>query len=194
MKAFDYGLSTHKGTRKDFGLPDSNPFKLPMKEYRGEVPIPSGLVVSADDSICGTLGDLLLRCCVAPVFAETVREAAREIAEGNVSFVICEDKLRDGSYTDLLHVQDAKGLSVPLIVVSTSGDWPEYFQAVDRGAYDFLAYPLIPGELERIIGNFLRYPHPNGPVPSRLGPDHQNGGIDVGLAASPKLTLPGRRD
>jgi DNA-binding NtrC family response regulator len=178
MKAFDYGLSTHKGTRKDFGLPDSNPFKLPMKEYCGEVPIPSGLVVSADDFICGTLGDLLLRCCVAPVFAETVREAAREIADGNVSFVICEDKLHDGSYADLLQVQDAKGCSVSLIVVSRSGDWPEYLQAVDRGAYDFLAYPLIPGELERIIGNFLRYPHPNGPVPSRLGPDHQNGGID----------------
>jgi len=178
MKAFDHGLSTHKGTGRNFGLPESNPFKLPVKEFRGEVPIPSGLVVSADDSICRTLGDVLLRCCVTPVFAETVREAAREIAEGNVSLVICEETLRDGSYAELLRVQDAKGRSVPLIVVSTSGDWPEYFQAVDRGVYDFLAYPLLPGELERIIGDFLRYPRPTRPIPIRPGSGQQNHGLD----------------
>jgi DNA-binding NtrC family response regulator len=161
------GLSTHKGTRGDFGLPVSNACKLSISEHRTELPIPSGLVVSADDSICATLGEVLLRRCVVPVFAETVREAARDLTEGKLRFVICQDTLRDGSYANLLHVQRTMGGSLPLIVISPSGDWPEYFQAVDDGAYDFLAYPLIPGELERIIGNFL-CSAPNEPTSTRL--------------------------
>ena len=160
---FDHGLSTRKGTRGDFGSPQSKASKLAVSEQYSEVAIPNGLVVSADDSVCVTLGEILLRCCVVPVFAGTVREAAQDLTEGKLRLVICQDTLRDGSYADLLRMQRTMGGSLPFIVISRSGDWPEYFQAVDDGAYDFLAYPLIPGELERIIGNFL-CPMPNEPT------------------------------
>jgi DNA-binding NtrC family response regulator len=174
---FDHGLSTHKGTRGDFSLSDSNACKLAVSEHHAELPIPSGLVVSADDSICATLGEILLRCCVVPVFAETVREAAQDLTDGKPHFVICQDTLRDGSYADLLRMQLTMGVSLPFIVISLSGDWPEYFQAVDDGAYDFLAYPLIPGELERIIGNF-RCSVPNEPTSTRL--QHGRGNHCIG--------------
>src|SRR3974377_133389 len=95
---------------------------------------------------------------VALVFASTIREAVLDIAKRDRSFALCQDALRDGGYEDLLRIRDAFGSSLPLIVISRTGDWPDYFRAIDQGAYDFLAYPLIPGDLQRIIRNLLGDP------------------------------------
>jgi len=132
--------------------PEAYPALLPRSR---EGAIPAGLVVSGDNSIRYALAETLLLCGVAPMFATSVEQAIGDIVTGQHSFILCQDTLRDGKYEDLLHVQRAVRCSLPLIVISPTGDWPEYFQAVDRGAYDFLAYPLIPGELQRIIRNFL---------------------------------------
>lgn len=115
--------------------------------------IPNGLVVSPDDSIRGTLGETLLLCGIAPAFASTVGQAAPLIASGNLCVVLTQDTLPDGKYSTLLSLQRALGRLAPLIVLSKTGDWPEYFAAVDLGAHDFLAYPLVPGELQRTIRN-----------------------------------------
>jgi len=49
------------------------------------------------------------------------------------------------------------GLSAGLATLSSSisrtGDWPEYLAAIRSGAFDYLAYPPAPGELQRIIRN-----------------------------------------
>ena len=63
--------------------------------------------------------------------------------------------LPDGRYSDLLQLQQQSAYNTPVIVVSRTGDWEEYFEALERGAHDFLAYPLIPGELQRILKAFL---------------------------------------
>lgn len=44
---------------------------------------------------------------------------------------------------------------VPVIVVSQTGDWPEYLTAMSGGAFDFLAYPPIAGDLQQTIQNAL---------------------------------------
>jgi len=41
-------------------------------------------------------------------------------------------------------------------VFSRTGDWPEYLTAIWAGVFDYLAYPPISGELERIIQNAFR--------------------------------------
>jgi DNA-binding NtrC family response regulator len=45
---------------------------------------------------------------------------------------------------------------VPVIVVSRTGDWSEYLTAVRGGIFDYLAYPPIPRELQRVIQNAFR--------------------------------------
>jgi len=42
---------------------------------------------------------------------------------------------------------------VPVIVVSRTGDWPEYLTAIRNGVFDSVAYPPVPGELQRIMRN-----------------------------------------
>ena len=161
MNAFDHGTLSIELTvaQRDPGLRDPDAFPVFLTQRHDDVSIPHGLVVCGDQSIRGALSEVLFHCGVAPVFASTVREAALDIAKRDRSFALCQDALRDGSYEDLLRIRDAFGSSLPLIVISRTGDWPDYFRAIDQGAYDFLAYPLIPGELQRIIRNLLGDPY-----------------------------------
>ena len=161
MNAFDHGTLSIELTvaQRDPGLRDPDAFPVFLTQRHDDASIPDGLVVSRDQSIRSALSEVLLHCGVAPVFAGTVREAVLDIAKRDRSFALCQDALRDGSYEDLLRIRDAFGSSLPLIVISRTGEWPDYFRAIDQGAYDFLAYPLIPGELQRIIRNLLGDPY-----------------------------------
>jgi len=166
MNAFEQSLTAieRKVAGSDLRLCDAETFPGSLRQSPGERSIPHGLLVCREQSIRSALSEALLHCGVAPVLATTVKEAALDIAKRDRRFAVCQDALRDGSYEDLLRIRDAFGSSLPLIVVSRTGDWPDYFRAIDRGAYDLLAYPLIPGELQRIICNLLGDPCPGQPA------------------------------
>lgn len=132
---------------------DSFPALLPQDDPG--VDIPNGLVISADDRIRCTLGETLLLCGVAPAFATSIADSRKHLATGNHQVVLCQDLLPDGKYSDVLHLTRRANSSAPVIVVSPTGDWEDYFAAIDRGAHDFLAYPLIRGELQRIIRHYF---------------------------------------
>jgi len=133
----------------------SSPVLL-LRRDRRQVPVPYGLLVTGDDSIRRTLGETLLLCGAVPVLATTIEHAAHHVRSGNLRFGICQDRLPDGKYEDLLLLSHAAGNSFPWIVISRTGDWPDYLAATELGAYDFLAYPLIYGELTRIIRRLLQ--------------------------------------
>ena|SRR5215469_1510355 len=160
MNAFDESPMTveRQVAGSDLRPCDAETFPGSLRQSPGEGSIPHGLVVCRDQSIRSALSEALLDCGVAPAFATTLKEAVLDIAKSERSFIVCQDVLRDGRHEDLLRIRDAFGSSVPLIVVSRTGDWPDYFRAIDRGAYDFLAYPLIPGELQRIIRHLFDDP------------------------------------
>jgi len=123
---------------------------------RGRFVVPSGLVVTPDYNMRGNIGEALLLCGMAPVFSASIADAAFHLATSSISFIVCQHRLPDGSYDELLSISRASATPPPLVVISTTGDWPDYFEAIDRGAYDFLAYPLIPGELQRIVSAYLK--------------------------------------
>jgi len=127
-----------------------------LRRSKDGLVIPNGLVVSPDYDRRGHLGEALLLCAIAPLFASTHREAVQHISASPISVILCEDRLSDGSYRELLPLVRSFHPLSPLIVISPTGDWPDYFEAIDRGAYDFLAFPLIPGELQRIVTNHLK--------------------------------------
>ena len=122
-----------------------------VPQNRNQLITPKGLVVSADDKIRGTLGETLLLCGIAPVLTTSLAESRECFAAGNPSIVVCEDLLPDGRYSELLRLNQQSDSKTPVIVVSRTGDWEDYFAALELGAHDFLAFPLLPGELQRII-------------------------------------------
>jgi DNA-binding NtrC family response regulator len=131
-------------------------FPFLRRTARGRFVVPNGLVVASNYKMRGNLGEALLLCGVAPILAASIADAAYHLATSSISFVLCEHHLPDGPYAELLSLSCALAAPPPVVVVSPTGDWPDYFEAIDRGAYDFLAYPLIPGELQRIVTAYLK--------------------------------------
>jgi len=118
--------------------------------------LPSGLVVSSDDEVRRKLAQILRQCALAPVLASTVAESGMVLAVHELSIVVCNDRLDDGRYEDIVRLVIRSETKVPVIVVSRTGGWPEYLTAMGGGAFDFLTYPPIPGDLQRTIQNAMQ--------------------------------------
>jgi DNA-binding NtrC family response regulator len=117
--------------------------------------VPSGLVVSSDDEVRRKLAQVFRQCALAPVLAPTVAESAKALAGHEILIVVCNDCLDDGKYEDIVKLVVRSETKVPVIVVSRTGDWPEYLTAMCGGAFDYSVYPPIPGDLQKTIRNAL---------------------------------------
>lgn len=127
-------------------------FALALRRGRTRL---KGLVANSDEQVRRKLGEILGQCGLAPVFASTVAESGTALARHEVCVALCSDCLADGSYVHILRLAGQSDTKVPVIVVSRTGDWPEYLTAIRCGAFDYLAYPPIAAELQRVIRNAL---------------------------------------
>ena len=128
---------------------------LRQRKKRVMLQVPSGLVVSSDDDGRRKLAHVLRQCALAPVLACTVAESGMVLAGKEISVVVCNDRMDDGKYEDIVKLVVRCGTKVPVIVVSRTGDWAEYLTAMCGGAFDYLVYPPIPGDLQETIRNAL---------------------------------------
>ena len=69
--------------------------------------------------------------------------------------VVCEDTLADGSFRNVLYTLKLAGSRIPLVVCSLLAEMAEYLEAMELGAFDFIAHPFCRVELERIINRAL---------------------------------------
>jgi DNA-binding NtrC family response regulator len=131
-------------------------FAFSLRRKKGVVlKIPNGLVVSSDEEVRRKLAETLGQCGLAPVFASTVAGSEMALCGKKVFIVLCHNFLIDGKYEDIVKMVTHSGTNVPVIVVSRTADWPEYLTAIRAGVFDYLAYPPIAGDLQRIIRNAL---------------------------------------
>lgn len=89
------------------------------------------------------------------VVLSSVQEAAEAMSNGRYDVIITGKRLEDGNSDDLLRAAKAAQPGVPVLVVSRTGDWEEYVEAISRGAFDFLAADSPAIESARIIRNAL---------------------------------------
>src|ERR1700756_2573008 len=123
---------------------------------------PNGLVVSSDDEVSRKLAESLGQCGLRPLFASTVVESRIVLAEHEILVVLSNECLADGTYEDIANLVLRSDTGIPLVVVSRTGEWPEYLRAVDHGAFDYVAYPPLSGDLERAIRSALAWNRQNG--------------------------------
>ena len=129
-------------------------FVFSLRPCRNELTL-NGLVVSSDDQVRRKLAEILGRCGLAPILASTVNESGVALAGHEVFIVLCDDCLVDGSYEDVVKLAGRFNTKLPVIVLSRTGDWPEYLTAIGGGAFDYVPYPPIPQDLQRIIRSAL---------------------------------------
>lgn len=153
-----------RGTATFHGMPDSAEFRRDCGAsaklwLAGRLPrkanLLCALVVSSDEKVQQDLADIVTRCGLIPFRAFTVGESRRILARQEIGLVVSDDRLIDGTYEDLLAAAKVTRTAPLVIVVSMTGDWPDYFRATSGGAFDFLAYPPIRGELARVIHHAL---------------------------------------
>jgi DNA-binding NtrC family response regulator len=116
---------------------------------------PKGLVASSNEEVAQKLAKFMAQCGLATFLAFGVGESKRILAREKVCLVLCDDRLVDGNYEDILSASEWSRSKAPVIVFSTTGDWPDYFKAIRAGAFDYMAYPPFLGELPRVICNAL---------------------------------------
>ncbi len=85
--------------------------------------------------------------------AETLRQARVRLERDEYDIVLTEAALPDGNWLDVLHlVRDCPG-QLPVVVTDAQADNRVWAQALNLGAYDWLAQPFYEPEVRRIVSN-----------------------------------------
>jgi DNA-binding NtrC family response regulator len=112
-------------------------------------------IVSAEPEHWEMLSGVVSRCGLDPVRCGTIAAATKLFAKEHFELAICADVLPDGTFRGLIAALRRSGYWTPVVVVSRSNDWGSYLEAKADGAYDYLAFPPYPRELERTVAAAL---------------------------------------
>lgn len=134
------------------------PLPLPAGARFGRSDRLAALVSSSNEIIQQRLADWVAEGYITVFRAFTVGESRRILSSIRVGLIVTDDRLVDGGYEDILDTANRLELRAPMIVVSPTGDWPEYLRAMERGVFDYLAYPPLSPDFSRVIRQALASP------------------------------------
>lgn len=89
--------------------------------------------------------------------ARSLKEAALRLLDSPAPVLLCEEKLPDGTWKDLLALSQSLSNPSFLIVTSQEADDRLWAEVLDSGAYDVLAKPFHSQEVFRSIGLAWRH-------------------------------------
>lgn len=127
------------------------------------------LVANSDTGKRTALVDILAQCGLESMTVTNVDEVRTALSQQAVHLVFCEDALPEGGFREVLRLAQATGSGVPLVVSSLLGELEEYLEAMQLGAFDFIAPPYRPSEVESIV-NSVRQNYSS----KRMGGTHFN--------------------
>ena len=81
----------------------------------------------------------------------TLQEARRGLRRGNHALVLCEAKLPDGTYQDVMSLLKQKLDQIRVIVLAESHSEDGYRQAIEMGAFDAISAPFRRTDFQWII-------------------------------------------
>jgi two-component system NtrC family response regulator len=113
------------------------------------------LVVSSNDEVRRNLAEMIGLCGLEPVLCVAVSDSRVVLTRYPICAVVCEDKLADGNYRDLVQAVKRTAADAPVIVASRLGDWNEYLDAVRAGAFDYIKLPPRQVEIEWVMRTAL---------------------------------------
>jgi len=101
------------------------------------------------------LSEIVSRYGLQPVRCETLAAALALLACTSFTLAICEDVLPDGGFQECIAQARLSRNRTPVVVVSRLDDWDSYLKAMGAGAFDYVALPPHPHELERVLAGAL---------------------------------------
>lgn len=109
------------------------------------------LVASSDLESRRNLMQTLNRQGLEPIGVANLSECDDVLVKERVGLVFCDRHLADGSYRDLLERVRTRGEKVRVVVTSKHPDWDEYLEAMRYGAFDVIASPCRPTDVEWMV-------------------------------------------
>ncbi|HLJ15283.1 MAG TPA: response regulator [Bryobacteraceae bacterium] len=113
------------------------------------------LIVISDSLQCQKIEETLRRLGLHSSTCASLLDARASIQQQAFQFVLCSDDLPDCNLRTAVSVLTAATGGVPVIVLSHLADWDAYMKALGAGAFDYIACPPDPAEMERIVRNAL---------------------------------------
>jgi DNA-binding NtrC family response regulator len=109
------------------------------------------LVLSAELEDRLALSRILETQDLEPICSATLQEALETLHKETVGLVFCGKNLPDGSYKDVLAAVRGLKSRVRVVVTSHQSDWDEYLDAMRSGAFDVIAVPCRPTDVEWMV-------------------------------------------
>lgn len=94
----------------------------------------------------------------------SLQDARRSLRRGTHSLVLCEEKLPDGTYQDVMQLLAHKLGRIRVIVMSESELEECYSEAMEKGVFDVIATPCRRTDVQWIIMHAVQG-HPLGRTP-----------------------------
>lgn len=131
-------------------------FVLPNQTQAAEPQDATVLVVSADLESRRSLVTILEGLCSQVMACSTVGQVTELFHTQTPNMIFSEDRLPDGAYADVLGVLRSRELSVPLVVMTRTGEWDLYTEATRLGALNVIRSPWLPTDVELNVIRGLR--------------------------------------
>lgn len=109
------------------------------------------LVLSSDLEARDVLIRILNQEGCDPICAHDVAEALPLLRQVATGLIFCDCQLQDGTYRDLLHALRSQKTKLPVVVTSRLADWDGYLEAMRLGAFDMIAIPYRPADVEWVL-------------------------------------------
>jgi DNA-binding response OmpR family regulator len=89
----------------------------------------------------------------------TLAGAEEVLSRQEVALVLCDDRLTDGSYRDLLQTLRIWKKAPHIVVTTRTGEWKDYLAALGLGAFDMIQYPYRKTDVELNVIRAMRGGH-----------------------------------
>jgi DNA-binding NtrC family response regulator len=86
-----------------------------------------------------------------PLICHSLLEAQEVLKRERIQSIICEDHLPHGTIQAILKLAKHRHNPIPVIITSRTGGWKEYLEALQQGAFEYLALPPQPREVTRVL-------------------------------------------
>jgi two-component system response regulator PilR (NtrC family) len=100
--------------------------------------------------------EILAQCGLEPVIAADTSEVRAVFAQRPVHLAFCEEGLPEGGFREVLRLAKTTGSGVAIVVCSLLGELDQYLEAMQLGAFDFIAPPYRRDEVESIVKSVRR--------------------------------------
>ena len=114
------------------------------------------IVVSSDIESRRQLKRILDGSGIDTICSSGISDCQEILASRDVDLIFCDSSLVDGTYRDLLQQLKLVDRKVKVVVTSRQAGWEEFLEAARLGAFDMIAAPCVPTEVEWVISQVVR--------------------------------------